>query len=91
MAYESVSLYGLVLVEKHRVSYSKIDPKVSREVFIREALVEGLYRGKGKFNRANEALIAELDKLEAKSRRRDLWLMIRCYMNSLMSEYRPMS
>jgi ATP-dependent RNA helicase HrpA len=72
MAYESVSLYGLVLVEKNRVSYSTIDPVVSRDVFIREALVEGLYRGKGKFYQHNENLIEELDKLEAKSRRRDI-------------------
>ncbi|BFM15230.1 ATP-dependent RNA helicase HrpA [Maricurvus nonylphenolicus] len=72
MAYESISLYGLVLVEKKRVSYSQINPEVSREVFIREALVEGLYRGKGKFYQHNEQLIEELDVLEAKSRRRDI-------------------
>ncbi|GLS24730.1 ATP-dependent RNA helicase HrpA [Marinibactrum halimedae] len=43
MAYEKVTLYGLTLVEKQRVNFSVIDEKVSREVFIRAALVEGRY------------------------------------------------
>src|SRR5690554_634115 len=40
MAYEKVSLYGLVLIEKRSVSYGRIDAAVSHEVFIRAALVE---------------------------------------------------
>lgn len=72
MAYERVSLYGLVLVEKQRVSYGSIDPKGAREVFIRAALVEGRYRGKGPFFKVNQQLIQELHDLEAKSRRRDI-------------------
>ncbi|MBB6522852.1 ATP-dependent RNA helicase HrpA [Pseudoteredinibacter isoporae] len=79
MAFEKVSLYGLVLVEKQRVNYSQIDPKLSRDIFIREALVEGKYpqnrkaQGqKAKFYQHNQRLIGELHELEAKSRRRDL-------------------
>ncbi len=72
MAYENVSLYGLVLIEKKAVSYAAIDPSVCREVFIREALVEALYRGKGEFYRHNQSVLDELDELEAKSRRRDI-------------------
>ncbi len=76
MAFEKVSLYGLVLVEKQRVNYATIDPVVAREVFIRAALVEGRYgdnsRGKGTFFRHNQQVIAELHDLEAKSRRRDI-------------------
>jgi len=82
MAYERVSLYGLVLIEKARVSFSQIDPVASREVFIRAALVEGRYadsmkggskaRASGKFFTANQAMIAQLHELEAKSRRRDI-------------------
>lgn len=72
MAYERVTLYGLVLVEKQRVSFGSIDPKTSREVFIRAALVEERYRGKGPFFRHNQALIKKLHELEAKSRRRDI-------------------
>ncbi|SDJ67666.1 ATP-dependent RNA helicase HrpA [Microbulbifer yueqingensis] len=76
MAYEKISLYGLVLVEKRRIHFGKLDPKTAREVFIRQALVEQRYdknrRGKGKFFRHYQALLEELGDLEAKSRRRDI-------------------
>lgn len=72
MAFEKISLYGLTLVEKKRVAFGKIDPTLAREVFIRQALVEANYRGKGKFFKANQDLIASLGELEAKSRRRDI-------------------
>jgi len=77
-AFEKVSLYGLVLVEKQRVDYTDVDPVVSREVFIRAALVEGRYQAKSGrgpvpgFWAHNQRLRAELDELEAKSRRRDI-------------------
>ncbi|MDO6575362.1 DUF3418 domain-containing protein, partial [Staphylococcus pasteuri_A] len=34
MAYESVRLYGVSLVNKRLVNYGRIDPVVAREVFI---------------------------------------------------------
>lgn len=71
-SYVRISLFGLVLVEKKRVNYSDINPAEAREVFIRSALVEGLYRGKGAFFKKNTALISEVEDLEAKSRRRDI-------------------
>ena len=49
MAYEKQALYGLLIVDKKRHPYSKINPVVSREIFIRSALVEGEYRGGGDF------------------------------------------
>ncbi|WP_105103490.1 ATP-dependent RNA helicase HrpA [Microbulbifer pacificus] len=72
MAFEKVTLYGLVLVDKQRIHYGKLDPVTAREVFIREALVEQRYRGKGKFFQHYKDLLAELEDLEAKSRRRDI-------------------
>ncbi|MFV8781561.1 ATP-dependent RNA helicase HrpA [Microbulbifer sp. SA54] len=72
MAFEKVTLYGLVLVDKQRIHFGKLDPKVAREVFIREALVERRYRGKGKFFKHYGDLLEELEDLEAKSRRRDI-------------------
>ncbi|MCA0892966.1 ATP-dependent RNA helicase HrpA [Microbulbifer agarilyticus] len=72
MAFEKVTLYGLVLVDKQRIHYGKLDPVTSREVFIREALVEQRYRGKGKFFQHFKKLQEELEDLEAKSRRRDI-------------------
>ncbi|MFC6634798.1 ATP-dependent RNA helicase HrpA [Microbulbifer taiwanensis] len=72
MAFEKISLYGLVLVEKRRIHYGKLDPQTSREVFIRQALVEQRYRGKGKFFKHYTDLLKDLEDLEAKSRRRDI-------------------
>ena len=36
-------LYGLPVYINRRVHYGPIDPKLSREIFIRQALVEGDY------------------------------------------------
>ncbi|WP_111643262.1 ATP-dependent RNA helicase HrpA [Marinimicrobium alkaliphilum] len=76
--YEKVTLYGLTLVEKQSVDFSKIDAAACREVFIRSALVEGRYAKQrsreqvGEFFRHNRRLLEELHDLEAKSRRRDI-------------------
>ncbi|WOG29652.1 ATP-dependent RNA helicase HrpA [Endozoicomonas sp. 8E] len=72
VAFEQVTLYGLIIVGRRRVGYGAIDPVVSREIFIREALVEGHYHSQGKFQSHNLSLIQEVDELEAKSRRRDI-------------------
>ncbi|OFJ52403.1 ATP-dependent RNA helicase HrpA [Mycolicibacterium grossiae] len=72
MAYERVTLYGLPLVPRRRVSYASIDPVVSRELFIRHALVEGDWQTRHHFFRDNAALLAELAELEERARRRDL-------------------
>nr|WP_286198297.1 ATP-dependent RNA helicase HrpA [Salinisphaera sp. G21_0] len=72
VAFEQVTLYGLIVVGRRRVNYGPIDPVVAREIFIREALVEGHFDSKGAFQKHNLALIDEVDELEAKSRRRDI-------------------
>lgn len=72
MAYEQVTLYGLVVVPKRRVGYGKIDENVSREIFIREGLVAQQIQTKGKFLSYNQSLIEEVSELEDKSRRRDI-------------------
>nr|WP_306671113.1 ATP-dependent RNA helicase HrpA [Endozoicomonas sp. SESOKO1] len=72
VAFEQVTLYGLIVVGRRRVNYGPIDPVVAREIFIREALVEGHFDSKGAFQKHNLALIEEVDELEAKSRRRDI-------------------
>lgn len=41
MAYEKVTLFGLLIVPRRRIRYSRIDPVKSREMFIQHALVEG--------------------------------------------------
>ncbi|WP_432474315.1 ATP-dependent RNA helicase HrpA [Amphritea sp. HPY] len=72
VADEQVALYGLVIVPKRTVHFGKIDPQVSREIFIRSALVEGHFITKGKFFSHNRQLLTSVEKLEAKTRRRDL-------------------
>ncbi|EGR4060968.1 ATP-dependent RNA helicase HrpA [Vibrio cholerae] len=72
MAYEKVMLYGIPIVPKRLVNYGMIDPVLSREIFIRSALVEGDWETKHAFFKQNRALLAEVEELEHKSRRRDI-------------------
>ncbi|MBN4059919.1 DUF3418 domain-containing protein, partial [bacterium AH-315-I11] len=72
MAFEKVSLYGLTLVEKRKVAFSKIDPVVSRELFIRNALIALDLRTRADFYQHNRLLIEKLSELEDKTRRRDI-------------------
>lgn len=71
-AFENVNLYGLPLVVQRRVSYGQIDPQVSREIFVREALVNGHTRLNYVFLRHNQQQVEQLEALEEKSRRRDI-------------------
>ncbi|QTF08483.1 ATP-dependent RNA helicase HrpA [Brenneria izadpanahii] len=72
MAQEKVTLFGLPIVAARKVNYSQIDPVLARELFIRHALVEGDWQTRHAFFRANLKLLAEVEDLENKSRRRDI-------------------
>lgn len=72
MAYEKVQLYGLVIIEKALLSYSKIDPKISRALFIQEGLIAGEVSTDLKVYHRNRELLASLAKQEEKMRRPDL-------------------
>ncbi|MFD2176661.1 ATP-dependent RNA helicase HrpA [Veronia pacifica] len=71
-AFEKVMLYGIPIVPKRKVNYGNIDQTVSREIFIRSALVEGDWETRHKFYHQNRRLLKEIEDLEHKSRRRDL-------------------
>jgi ATP-dependent helicase HrpA len=71
-AYETVTLYGLTLASRRRVNYANIAPIEAREIFVREALVAGKGQVSGAFLPANRAMIAEVEQLEARIRRRDI-------------------
>jgi len=71
-AYEQSTLYGLIINPKKRVNYAPINPAESRQIFIRDALVEGGLKTSGDFYRYNLALLDEVTSLEEKSRRRDI-------------------
>ncbi|KUI44637.1 ATP-dependent RNA helicase HrpA [Mycobacterium sp. GA-1199] len=72
MGYERVTLYGLPLVPRRRVGYSQVEPDLARELFIRQALVEGDWQTRHHFFRDNARLREELEELEERARRRDL-------------------
>jgi ATP-dependent helicase HrpA len=72
MAYEQVSLYGLVINPRKRVRYSPIDAILARELFIRRALVEGDIDTRAAFFAYNKAMIRDVEALEHKARRQDV-------------------
>ncbi|MBU1312007.1 MAG: ATP-dependent RNA helicase HrpA, partial [Gammaproteobacteria bacterium] len=72
IAYEQVSLYGLVIVPKRAVLYSKIDPAVCHTLFVREALVNQELGSNDSFLQHNQRLVDDITALEEKSRRRDI-------------------
>jgi ATP-dependent helicase HrpA len=72
MAYERVTLYGVPVVAQRKVAYGGIDPETSRDLFIRHALVEGDWRTHHAFFQENRKLLAEVEELEHRARRRDI-------------------
>ena len=72
VAYEQVSLYGLPIVARRRVHFGPIDPVMSHEIFIRDALVQGDWYCRAPFFKHNIDLIKSIEQLEQKSRRRDV-------------------
>ena len=72
VAFEQVTLYGMIVIGRRPLHYGPIDPQVSRELFIREGLVRGEINSRTKCLSANRVLLEKLDELEAKARRRDI-------------------
>ncbi|MER6875396.1 ATP-dependent RNA helicase HrpA, partial [Amycolatopsis sp. NPDC000673] len=72
MATEKVTLYGVPLIADRRVNYGRIDPEISRAMFIRHALVEGDWHTNHRFFAENRALLDEVEDLENRARRRDI-------------------
>jgi ATP-dependent helicase HrpA len=72
LAFEKVTLYGVPLVARRLVNYGRIDPALSRELFIRHALVEGDWQTRHAFFEHNRSLLADVEELEHRVRRRDI-------------------
>jgi len=72
VAWQKVSLFGLVIVPQRKVSYASIDPQESSRIFIRSALVEGELKTPLPFLLANRQLVADVVEMEDKIRRREL-------------------
>ena len=72
MAHERATLYGVPLIADRLISYGKVDRELSRELFIRHALVYGEWHTRHRFLAENQRLLEEAAELEHKARRRDL-------------------
>ncbi|WP_153503003.1 ATP-dependent RNA helicase HrpA [Cumulibacter manganitolerans] len=72
VATERATLYGVPIVADRKVNYGRIDPVAAREIFIRQALVEGDWETRHQFFQRNRDLLAKVGELEDKARRRDL-------------------
>ncbi|WP_139981591.1 ATP-dependent RNA helicase HrpA [Nocardioides litoris] len=72
LAHERVTLYGVPLVADRVVSYGAVDPVVSRELFIRHALVQGEWHTRHQFFARNRELLEQASELEHRARRRDI-------------------
>jgi ATP-dependent helicase HrpA len=72
VASERVTLYGIPLVAGRRVQYGSIDPVVSRELFIRHALVQGEWTTHHRFWADNQRALERVAELEERARRRDI-------------------
>ena len=72
IAFERGTVYGLVIYAQRRTPYGGIDPRLSRELLIREALVAGDWESDCAFFRHNLKVVAEIGQLEARIRRPDL-------------------
>ncbi|MBW4718227.1 ATP-dependent RNA helicase HrpA [Saccharothrix obliqua] len=72
VALEKVTLYGVPIVTSRKVGYGRIDPELSRELFIRHALVQGEWTTHHRFFHRNRELLDEVAELENRARRRDI-------------------
>ncbi|MCG8671147.1 MAG: ATP-dependent RNA helicase HrpA, partial [Pseudomonadales bacterium] len=72
MAFQQTTLMGLIINPKKAVNFSQIDPEQSREIFIYNALVAADYHTKANYQAHNKALIAKVEDIENRARRRDI-------------------
>ncbi|HEX7338412.1 MAG TPA: ATP-dependent RNA helicase HrpA [Rhodanobacteraceae bacterium] len=72
LAYEQVSLFGMVLVERRAVTFRRQDPALAHEVFVREALATGEINARADFLAANARVLAKARDIEARQRRQGL-------------------
>ena len=72
VATERVTLYGVPLVVDRTVQFGRIDPELSRDLFIKNALVVGDWDAPHTFMRVNRQVRERIEALEDMARRRDL-------------------
>jgi len=87
IALERATLYGIVIYANRRVNFGNVDAAAARQIFIREALVNGEWETRLPFLAHNQKQIAKVEELEHKSRRQDVLVddeLIYAYYDSLI-------
>jgi ATP-dependent helicase HrpA len=72
VAYEQITLFGLVIVPGRPISYGRIRPDEASAIFIRQALIEQDVKKPFPFLMHNREVIERVSKMEDKIRRRNL-------------------
>ncbi len=72
LANERATLYGLMVYSGRKVNYGRIAPGEAREIFIRQALVDGQITATLPFIEHNGKVIREIEKMEHQARRPDI-------------------
>ncbi|AEK92561.1 ATP-dependent RNA helicase HrpA [Corynebacterium pseudotuberculosis] len=72
MVHQRSTLYGVPIIADRPVGYASIDPRAARDMFIREALVNGNWTTHHKFYRRNAEKLLSAAQIEEKIRRRDV-------------------
>ena len=72
MVYRRSTLYGLPVVERRATLLAPIDSSLARNLLITHALVQGESQCREKFLLHNQKMLADLQDLAERSRRRDL-------------------
>ncbi len=72
MAYEQISLFGLIINPKRKLNYETVNAQEAHEIFIRRALVEGDVNLKAEFFTHNLNLVQDIVDIEDKLRRKDI-------------------
>jgi ATP-dependent helicase HrpA len=72
VALERATLYGIVIYSGRRTNYGRVDLVGAREIFIREALVDGQWETPLPFLAANQKMVRQVEDLEHKARRQDV-------------------
>ncbi|MCD6186043.1 MAG: ATP-dependent RNA helicase HrpA [Deltaproteobacteria bacterium] len=91
VAFEQVSLFGLIIITQRPVSYGRIDPAEAFKIFVNSALVQGDVKKILSFMQHNQELIEKIADMENRFRRRDILVseeeMADFYMNRLPEIY----
>ncbi len=86
-AHETVKIFNLAIIKNRVVSFGKIKPDVSRELLIREGLVEGDIQTRAHFYKTNLKTLEKVAEMEEKTRRRDIlieeWKLFEWYNTRL--------